>query len=491
MIARLLKFPGQPRSQKNMEGSARVRSISSKISLSSQEREFLPELLEIQETPPPAYQRALVWSLGGAVTLILLWSTIGSLDVVSTASGRFIPDGRVKIVQVTDTAIVRAIHVKEGQQVKQGDLLLELDPTLVAADLTSGTQNLSQNRLDAARLSAELSGQDAHYQQSERVTEAERLQVALEESLRSANEAAYESKLSSTRSVEAEKRAALAAAEITQRKLLVLRDVAQERNTDAKALVDEHFLSRVEYLKDYQDWVSADQDAAAQVKTVEQAQQAVREAQQQVQLVQQTRRADILKDLNQNAANRPDLESHFDKARQLHALKWLRAPVSGYVQAVAVTTTGGVVTPAENLVTIVPEGTPLIVEAQLSNDDIGYVQIGEPVEIKIDTYPFQKYGSLKGTVTWISPDAEQPSDNKSPASGDFNGAAESERSSKGLTYRLHIAPLAGASIQTNGHAAALKPGMSVQADVLTDKRKIYEFFLSPLVKYLDEGTHVR
>ncbi len=493
MIARLLKFPSRPdREPDENVGSDKSDKAGLHAGLTAQEREFLPSLLEIQESPPPSYQRLLVWTLTALVAVALLWSAFGHLDVVSTAPGRFIPDGRVKVMQVTETAIVKVIHVKEGQQVKQGDLLLELDPTLTDADLTASHSALQHSDLDAARLTAELSGATAQYDHRASPTE-----ISLEETLRRANEAAYQSKLAGARAQLAEKKAALAAATITLHKLATLKDIALEKSTDSQALLDEHFLSRVEYLKDYQGWVSADQDYAAQLPTVEQAQQAVQQATQQLTQAEQEHRADILKDLNHNITGRPELQNHLDRAQQLNALKWLRAPVSGYVQAVAVSTTGGVVTPAQNLVTIVPEGTPLIVEASLLNDDIGYVKVGQPVELKVDTYPFQKYGTLKGTLSWISPDAEQPKDpNSANASADHpdNGDLKPEApatSKTALTYRVHVTVNPGEHLMLDGHPAPLKPGMSIQADIETERRKIYEFFLAPLVKYLDEGTHVR
>ena len=484
MIARLLKFPTPPQKDGKESQAARTR----RPELSAEEREFLPALLEIQETPPPAYQRWLIWSLLVLLALLLLWSTLGKLDVVSTAPGRFIPDGRIKVVQVTETAIVRAIHVKEGQQVKQGDLLLELDPTLAAADLHASGDEMTHNQLDGARLQAELLGQPAHYGAA---AQGAGLQVALEEGVRQANQAAYQDKLNTAHTQVSEKQDALAAATMTLNKLSALKDIAQQREQDSRALLEQGFIARVEYQKDQESRVSAEQDFAAQQQLVAGDRQALQEAQQQVAQIESAQRADVFKELNQNIADRVDLQGRFAKAQELHALKWLRAPVSGYVQSVSVSTTGGVVTPAENLVTIVPQNTTLLVEATLSNDDIGYVKVGQPVEIKVDTYPFQKYGALHGTLAWISPDAEQANDSNNP-SGEPKPNPDADSESKApRSYRVHIAVQPGSQLRVNGQTAQLKAGMSVQADIVTDRRRIYEFFLSPLVKYLNDGVHVR
>jgi hemolysin D len=208
------------------------------------------------------------------------------------------------------------------------------------------------------------------------------------------------------------------------------------------------------------------------------------------------RKSELLKELNQNATARPDLQRSSEKARELHALKWLRAPVSGYVQSVSVTNTGGVVTPAQPLVSIVPDDTPLEMEASLSNEDVGYVQVGQPVDVKIDTYPYQRYGTVRGTLTAISPDAER---RETSAANNAAGLSRTDVDTRpdpsaqraAPTYRVRVAIDMKTVPLINGQPARLLPGMSGQADIKTDRRKIYEFFLSPVVKHLDEGTRVR
>src|SRR5579884_1681558 len=131
--------------------------------LTPQEREFLPPLLEIQETPPSPVKRWVLWSIVALVISLIAWATIGRISVVATAPGKFIPDGRVKEVQPLESSIVKAIHVKEGQRVHAGDLLLELDPTLNAAELAASADKYGFNQLEQARLSAELTTGSVHY----------------------------------------------------------------------------------------------------------------------------------------------------------------------------------------------------------------------------------------------------------------------------------------------------------------------------------------
>ena len=169
------------------------------------------------------------------------------------------------------------------------------------------------------------------------------------------------------------------------------------------------------------------------------------------------------------------------------------------MQKVDVTTVGQVVTPAQSLVTIVPDGTPLVVEATVSNEDIGYLKVGQPVEVKVDTFPFQRYGSLKGTLISISPDAEDK--NAASRDTDTRAGAGSQQTdpardpannspNAGYVYKVHIATEQPHFV-VGGEARPVVSGMTVQADIITDRRRVIDFFLSPVVKYLDEGMKVR
>jgi hemolysin D len=470
-----------------------VKPAAGARDLTALEREFLPPLLEIQETPPSPVHRWVLWTLIALVIALVSWSIVGQISIVATAPGKFIPDGRVKEVQPLEASIVKAIHVREGQRVHQGDLLLELDPTLSAAELAASADKYGFNQLEQARLTSELTQAPSQLVSSGQPA----ARVALEERMRRARQQAHTAKLAAASATVEEKTQALAAAAATLTKYQEMTAIAEERESSARPLVESGAISRVDYLQLKQDLAQNRNDLAAQDKTVQQAQAAVTEATRAVEQVQRDRVADIYGDLDQRVTNEAALKGDLDKSRQLYALKWLRAPVSGLVQKVDVTTVGQVVTPAQSLVTIVPDGTPLIVEATVTNEDIGYVKVGQPVEVKVDTFPFQKYGSLKGTLVSISPDAEE----KNAASRDADtrsGANTSSGSQKGsvdttnagYVYKVFI-HTGQSAFQIRGDNRAVQSGMTVQADITTDRRRVIEFFLSPVMKYMDEGLKVR
>jgi hemolysin D len=459
---------------------------SSLADLSPQEREFLPRLLEIEETPASPLHRRVLWTIMSLVVVAITWSCIGKLAVVASAQGKFIPDGRVKQIQPMETSVVKAIHVREGQHVNAGDILLELDPAINAAELKTNADQLKMNQLEQARLSAELGGGSPTYEAQRRDAPL----VALQENLRRSRDAAFGARVAEGTALIAERNSAVAAAAATLHKYEELTKLSKQREEDARPLLETGAISRLDYMQLKQDLVTNENDLAAQVKTLEQARYANAEAVKQLEGLRHTHVSDIYQDLGKKVYDASGLTGSVEKSRQLYELKWLRSPVNGIVQRVDVATTGGVVTPAQNLVTIVPDGTPLIVEATLSNDDIGYVRTGQDVEIKVDTFPFQKYGTLKGKLTWISADAEERGASESAGTSAAKSASDPKSAKPSYVYKIHIQPQIKAFI-IGGQSTSVQPGMTLQADINTDERRVIEFFLAPIIKYLDEGLKVR
>lgn len=148
----------------------------------------------------------------------------------------------------------------------------------------------------------------------------------------------------------------------------------------------------------------------------------------------------------------------------------IKAPMDGYVNKILIHTIGGVVTPAQALLTIVPKDAELMIKAKVMNKDAGFVEVGMPVSVKIDTYNFQKYGILDGVVTVVSPNS-----------------VEDER--LGPVFEVYIKPN-NTTLMVEGKEQSMKFGMSTTNEIKIGKRRIIEFFIYPLIKYLDESIKV-
>jgi hemolysin D len=182
------------------------------------------------------------------------------------------------------------------------------------------------------------------------------------------------------------------------------------------------------------------------------------------------------------------------KAADRRALQTLRAPLDGSVQLLAVHTIGGVVTPAQQLMVIVPKDARLEIEANLANKDVGFVHPGQEVEVKIETFNFTRYGLLHGTVTTISHDVVAPDvtapDRKDRDSDPALARTEEERQARQPTYMAHVA-LERTGIETEQGFTKLEAGMAVTAEIKTGRRRVIEFLLSPLMRYRHEAWRER
>ena len=438
------------------------------------EVQFLPAALALQEQPVHPAPRYIQWLLIAFAALALLWACIGEIDVVATASGKIVPSGKSKIIQPSEVAVVKAIHVYDGQQVKAGQLLVELDAKITAADVERLHSDLLAAQVDSARATALL---DAIQQDTRPASLKALIPHANAEQLEAAQrwvQGQYLELRSSLDQVSAEidqRSAEIQAAQAWVSKLQESLPITRELSADYKRLLDKAYIAKHAYLEKEQARLDQERELAVQQARVLELKAAKQEAERRrTGVLAQTRRAmlDLQHESNQRAAA---LQQELNKAEQRDRLTRLTAPVDGTVQQLAIHTDGGVVTEAQPLMVIVPSDQPVEVEAMLENKDIGFVRPGQEVEIKVETFTFTKYGVVHGTVLSIS-----------------NDAIEDEK--RGLLYSTRIR-LKENSINVGGKQIALSPGMSVRAEVKTDKRKVIDYFLSPLQQYADESLGER
>ncbi|MFG0418217.1 HlyD family type I secretion periplasmic adaptor subunit [Pseudomonas sp. zjy_8] len=435
---------------------------------------FLPAALALQEAPVHPAPRIIQWTIIAFAVIALLWACIGEIDVVATATGKIVPSGKSKVIQPSEVAVVKAIHVYDGQRVKAGELLVELDTQITGADVQRLKSDLLAAQVDSARAGALL---DAIEEGREPASLASRIAQASEAQQRSAQTwlrgqyLELQSTLQQSDAEIAQRTAEIQAARAWVAKLQESLPIARQLAADYKRLLDKAYVAKHAYLEKEQQRLDQERELAVQQARVLELQAAKQQAESRRQSVlAQTRRAmlDLLHESEQRAAG---LQQELSKAEQRNRLMHLTAPVDGTVQQLAIHTAGGVVTEAQPLMVIVPSNQPVEVEAMLENKDIGFVRPGQEVEVKVDTFTFTKYGVVHGTVVSISDDA-----------------IEDER--LGLVYSTRI-QLKENSIVVGDQQVALSPGMSIRAEVKTDKRKVIDYFLSPLKQHQSESLSER
>ncbi|WP_162874722.1 HlyD family type I secretion periplasmic adaptor subunit [Pseudomonas viridiflava] len=438
------------------------------------EVQFLPASMELQERPIHPAPRIFIWLIITFAFLALLWAIAGKVDVVATAKGKIIPSGKTKIIQSSETAVVKAIHVRDGQSVKAGQLLVELDSTSADADLGRIRNELLAARVDSARASEMLnviSTNKTPKALTGTINDADHLHVLAAERWLQGQYLEYRSNLSVVDAEISQRDAEIHSAREQVANLQKTLPIAVNLALDYKHLLDKQYIARHAYLEKEQARLELERQLGMQRARVVELGASRREAEQRREYVVAQARRVMLDMLQQSEQKISALTQEMAKARYQEDLTTLEAPVNGTVQQLEVHTIGGVVSPAQALMVLVPDGELLEVEAMLENKDIGFVHAGQKVTIKVETFNFTKYGTVGGEIVSISSDA-----------------IDDEK--KGLIYSSKIR-LDDSHLSINGVNVNLVPGMAVTAEVATDKRRVIEYFLSPLQQHMSESIRER
>jgi hemolysin D len=453
---------------------------------------FLPAALEIVETPPSPLRRAVVAIVILLFCAALAWAAWGTIDIVAAATGRIVPSGSVKIVQPFETGVVRAIRVEDGQTVKAGDVLIELDSTVNAAERDHLRSDHLAEQLNIARLRAALAGGDDPLVDFRPPADADAGLVSTQRGLLLNQVTEHRAKLAALTRQQAQKEAERDTIAATIHKLEAIIPVIQQRVDIRKTLMDRELGSKLTYFETLQTLVEQQEDLGVQTShrgEAEAAAAAIAETQRQT--TAEFRRT-LSDDLAKSEQKANGIAQDLIKAERRTTLQELRASEDGVVQQLAVHTVGGVVTPAQTLMVVVPRDSRLEIEAMVSNRDIGFVQAGQEVEIKVDTFNFTRYGLLHGTVLSVSQDAiirDKPQDRAGErAAGAQNDSSEPK--GQELNYSARIA-LDRADMQVDDRIVRLAPGMAVTAEIKTGSRTVLSYLLSPLLRYRQETLRER
>lgn len=449
---------------------------------SLQTLEFLPAALEVLERPVTPASQYLGRALMALFVIAIGWACIGELDIVAVAEGKIISSSRIKSIQPLEKGVVKAILVKEGQEVKAGQALVELDQTLTVAEQTRLTKELRSVQLNQQRkksllyaLQGNSVNPDLDKSETENTPEQTLELTAEEEPIQSQllrqEWLDYQSKLSALKSQVQEREAAITSAEAQVKQLTQTLPLIEKRTAAMKNLVVKQLVSEVEYLELEQERIEQQQSLASLKAQKQQHQAALETAIQQLRALQAETIATTLENINTYQQHIHSLAQEVAKATDLNAKQILYAPADGTVQQLAVHTVGGVVTDAQVLMQLVPKDDHLEVEAILENKDIGFVFESQAAEIKVNTFNFTKYGIIDAEVIDVTSDAVIDE-------------------VKGLVYKLRL-KLDQSQMQIDGRTVDLLPGMSVMAEVKTGKRRLIEYVMSPLLKKASESAKER
>lgn len=456
------------------------------------ERAFLPAALEIVETPPSPVGRAVAFTIVAVFLAALAWASLGTVDIVVVAPGKIIPSGHTKTIQPFETGVVRAIDVRDGQSVKAGDVLVELDPTMTGAELGHLKSDWIAAQLEIARLNAAVAAKGDPLAEFKPPQDAPSDLIRMHRHLLVSQTAEQNAKLATIDGQVAQKKAERTTIRASIDKLKAIIPPLEERVEIRKHLASRELGSRLAYLSDLQELVGQQKEVLVQESRYSEAKSAIAAlVETRGKTVAEYERG-LLDELAKAEQRAAGLAQDIIKAEQRTSLQKLTAPVDGVVQQLAVHTIGGVVQPAQALMIVVPDASRLEIEAMVPNRDIGFVEVGQEAAIKVDTFNFTRYGLLHGAVLTVSHDAitrDKPTD-KSIEKPQSAEASSSEPKGQELVYAARIS-LDRTQMQIENKTVNLSPGMAVTVEVKTGSRSIISYLLSPLVRYQHESLRER
>lgn len=427
--------------------------------------EFRPGLAEIEDEPLNPLGRTIFWIIVIAIIFLSGWMYFGKVDVVVTARGKVIPVGEIKVLQPLTTGVVSRILVKEGDLVEKGQVLMEIDPSATEPELDSKQKDAMQLELELLRLEAVLKQRPFQPQPERYAAEL----VAVQQRLYVSTMTRLQKQLQAKEEELAQVKEQLAGTEAACQKIQDLLALAKAKLTSLEPVRD--IISQEQYRQAESDYKNASGNLIEAKHKSKEFLATAKRVRSEIIVIEESEREKILIESADKRNRLNYLLGDIEKTTYINAKQQLVAPVGGFINKLLIHTVGGVVSPAEKLIALVPAESPLIISTLVQNKDIGFIAQAMAASIKVDAFNFQRYGTLDGQVSHIAKDSIEDKE-------------------LGLVYEVYVEPRT-TSLLVEGVATPITTGMSVTAEIKVGTRRIIEFFLYPLIKYLDEGIRVR
>ena len=443
----------------------------------SDEAAFLPAALSLQDTPVHPAPRRLACALIALFLIALTWAIFGEIDIVAVAPGKIVVSERTKIIQPLEVSVVKRVLVRDGDHVEAGEALVELDSTGANADKKSVDEQLKSMQSEVLRTRALL--QALSSQGAARTPElGKRIPTGWTDADIGATQAQLgdewsdiTAKLAKAASEINRRQAEIATVREMVTKLETTVPIAKQREADFHQLANQGFMSSHANQDRTRERIELERDLATQRARLAEANATLRDSENTLAAyIAETKHSLRTREAAAELKRQQGTQDQA-KAGLRERLTTLKAPVAGTVQQLAAHTEGGVVTQAQPLMVIVPDGAQVTAEVTLDNKDIGFVNTRQQATIKLETFPYTRYGTVSATVRTVTADAVN--DEK-----------------RGAIFLVTL-NLGATTIDVDGKAIKLSPGMNLTAEIKTGKRRIIEFLLSPVQRAASESLRER
>ena len=453
---------------------------------------FLPAAVEILEARPSRFMTGMGYAICLGLSVALVLSCFVRLPVYAIATGKIQTIDRTKVVQPSAKGQVVAIRAKDGDRVNKGDVLVELNTTEPAADEKIIADQLVNVQADSQRFRVELKAVD---EKPINVHPAVSWEGSIPAAVRTREEEVLNADLSQFGATIADLTAQRQAQEVAKAKFSssiqaqkALIDNQTDRTAIHEKLQQQGWDSKAKLLEAQQPLQQERVDLSTLERSLAGAVSAIAVLDSEITKDLSAFKADKMQALADADRHASELTQQLAKATKAVADMTLRSPDSGIVQGTAVTTLGQEVRAGQQLMQIVPDGQPLVVEAYVLNSDFGFVKEGQPATIKVESFPYTRYGTIAGTVTRVAADAipgqqalELLKNGSLPTMKGPLSATNATESTSDLVFPIGVA-LSKSSIDVGGRPTPLSSGMSVVVEVETGTQRIIEYILYPLAR---------
>ncbi|MBD2784708.1 HlyD family type I secretion periplasmic adaptor subunit [Xenorhabdus sp. DI] len=427
--------------------------------------DFLPTHLALSQRPPSPFARYTAITLSISVLIALLWACLGKLDVQATATGRLIASGRSQIIQAYEQSRLMAIHVTNGQHVEKGAPLLTLNTLGVNQDIARLFEQRDYTIEEEIRYQALLEQHDPKSLPLFQQQSADRQEKILTHYAHEKQE--FDSIINNIHAEMAVNLASQASRNSDIRSLTQLRDNINQRLLARKTLSQKQVISKVEYLEQEKEFLETERLIAQQKSELGILVTQYQSLEARFKGVKIQKEREWFEKRKQAVMQLGVIKQEISKMQEREELEVVRSPVSGTVQQLSVHTLGAVLQPAQNLMVIVPDEHVQLAEIQILNKDVGFVYPGQHVTVKVDAFPYTRYGTIEGELLSVSRDSTQD-----------------ER--LGLVFPAQIS-LKQNNIMVDGKPVEITAGMSIVAEIKTDQRRVIDYLLSPIQEYQSEA----
>ncbi|OPZ78940.1 MAG: Hemolysin secretion protein D, chromosomal [Alphaproteobacteria bacterium ADurb.Bin438] len=446
-----------------------VSKIKEAFSTKSRMEQFLPAVLEITETPPSPLGRIVMWMIILFFTIAILIACFTNVDIIAVAPGKIISSGKIKLIQPLKSGVVFDVYVKDGQTVNKGDPLVKIKFEDSEGNKARLEQELIFARLDVARLEALL--KDDPINSFTPPKEASQSLILKHENLLRNDLSKH---ISEVRLTDDQLSQAMAEKETVKSEIKKIKRIlpnVRERVNAYRKLLENKLVARTQFLEIEQNLFEYEETLKVNENHLKEAEAKIELLKSQKGQVKIEFKNETMHSLKEAYNKEEVLQKEYDNAVWLEGLTEIKAPEDGVIQELEIHTIGGIVTPAQTLMKLVPKNAKLEVEATFLNKDIGFVKEGQYATVKIDSFPYTKYGTIDGEIITISKDA-------------------TENEKLGLIYISKIS-LKKTVIMVEGKEVNLSSGMTTTIEAKTGKRRLIEYIIAPFLRYKSESMKER